>query len=284
MNSRAAEVDRKRNERRADATAFMLDLLDGREEIKDLLDAHEDTRHQFTYEGIQVSRLEPTDELADLLPTPLPQAAEIHAEVSVSRDLLAVDRLMIRPEDGAEITLHRLADFAEITRGDQTYMTSQAVLDQGLGMILPKKYRALQPTTGQLIRYARESAPLFTEQSIYEFEDDQETLYRVTMRAAETAYDSIQELELLKLYRHPSGMRVGTRLQLSESLNRRIHNRIPDHIDQHLAIDAVRGQQPLDLLSIESLLQVTDHTKSIEVSIATQRHMDDILEVIALLK
>ena len=279
-------VERRRNERKGKASEFMLNLLDSREQIRDTLEQSERTTHTLSYQGIQVSQLEPTSTLADFIPPYATSTAEVATEIIKQNGDTTIEKLVIRPEDSPEITLRNQGIFAEITCGDQAYAEDPSVLRDGLEVLIPREYRSLRPTLDQLVYYAREKSPQSVEELTWEAEDDDATLHRLTVRSAETAHDSIEELEILKLYRHPSGMRVGTRLHMIESLDRRTKQTNPDHIDQRLVIDVVRGESVHDLISMEALLAITDpeQTKSVEVSIATQRHMDDILETLELVK
>lgn len=269
-------------ERQNEFNEFIIDLLNDRHEIDRQL-AIAATHKTAAFSAVNPETYQPTASLTGFLNT-ISNGAEIDVAISAHGHDITIEKIVVNQNDGAPVHLINQGPFIRIdTYGKDSLIGDVSLLDDALLSIIPAEYRALGPHRAQLIEYVNSITPIKTLESEFTHDNkDFQSIIRMTQ--SESIDDSVHTLEIQKLANHPSGIRVGTRMVLVESIQRAISNGTTDKITHSFALDLVRTQTDDGLLTVESIIQTADMNQVIALDTGTREHMGNLLEVLSDLK
>ena len=269
-------------ERQNEFHEFIIDLLNDRHEIDRQL-AIAATHKTATFSSVNPETYQPTASLTGFL-NAISTSAEINLAISARGRDITIEKMTINQNDGAPVYFLNQGPFVRIdTSGKDSLIGDVSLLDDALLSIIPVEYRTLGPHRAQLIEYVNSITPIKTLESEF-VHDNKDFRSIIRMTQSESIDDSVHTLEIQKLANHPSGIRVGTRMVLVESIQRAISNGTTDKVTHSLALELVRTQTDDGLLTVESIIQTADMNQVIALDTGTREHMGNLLEALNILK
>jgi len=251
---------------------FSLHLIDGRHELETVVKNHA-TGASINLSGYSRDDLKLPQYLG------LPRSSDgvsgvLDFEVKSVKGKQKIAKIFISPEDSAPFTIKD--DYGIIVQesGDSVSPLPSTALEDTLFSLFPENVR-YKLTVDNAIEVISQLSP--QSSTTFEFENDSaDFLSKITLSNTETVDDSIFSLELKKTYIHPSGLLVGTRMNLSESIQRQMSG--VDVTKNTVAIDINQNSSPFRSLSFEDMFS---DNRIVPVAEPTKRHIDDATDVIS---
>lgn len=265
-------------ERKVNYADFILKILDDRYKIEEAL-LEKATSIHMAFNGHHCESYE-TPEVLDHY---LPPFSEITVDLSATRDdsdVTTIDQITIFPEDSSPLLLRQHDEFTTIQCGEEHAILPQTALESTLRQLLPPIARD-KATVSQILEYINAYSPE-SNYTIEYSEGSNGHQSEISLSKTETLHDSIETIEVTKYAPHASGAQVGTRMHLSESTSRRRQMKHPDQTEHELVIEALHKHDESEELTIETILNTNGRT--VVVDTATRRHINDITEVLDILK
>lgn len=265
-------------ERKVQYADFILDILDNRYKIEEAL-LEKATDIQMAFNGYHCESYD-TPEILDHY---LPPLSAMTLDLSASRNdngISTIDRIALYPEDSSPLTLRQHEDFATIEQGDEQAILPLDALESTLRQLLPPTVRQ-HASVSQILEFINASSPESNYSIGYSEEIDGHQ-NEILLSKTETVDDSIETIEVTKYAPHASGAQVGTRMHLSESTSRRRQIENPDQTEHQLVIEALHKHDESAALTVETILNTNG--RIVVVDTATRRHINDITDVLNILK
>lgn len=265
-------------ERKINYADFILSILDDRYKIEEAL-LEKATSIHMAFNGHHCESYE-TPEILDHYLAPF---SEITVDLSATRDdrgSTTINQVAIFPEDSSPILLRQHDEFATVQCGEEHAVLPQTALESTLRQLLPPVVRG-RADVSQMLEYINACSPESSYTIGYDENSDGHQS-KISLSKTETLHDSIETIEVTKYTPHASGAQVGTRMHLSESTSRRRQMDHPDQTDHELVIEALHKHDESEELTIETILNTNGRT--VIVDTATRRHINDITDVLNLLK
>jgi hypothetical protein len=262
-------------ERKIAYTDFILDILDSRYQIEEKLIAKA-TDISTSFRGVHCESFAPPVLLDDYIPPLSPVTFDIWTKSDDAGEM-NVEQVELYPEDGAPLTLRRDGDFTILRQHDYSDILPADLLESTLRQLLPAA-ASDKATSTQMVEFLGTLSPESNYTISYEAEQADAT-HQIFFSKTETLEDSIDTIEVVKYAPHASGAQIGTRMHLTESINRRRQHQHPDHTDHELIIEALHRPDDSAELTVETVLNTNGRTVVIDT--ATRRHIQDITEVLS---
>ncbi|RWZ78177.1 MAG: hypothetical protein EOT05_00175 [Candidatus Microsaccharimonas sossegonensis] len=257
-------------QRRAEFQQLALDLIDGRYELES-----EVKQKATTWSTLLSGYSRDNLQLPDFLNLPRNAngiSGSMNFEVGANGGETRVSKIIIVPDDALPITIRDDHGIILQELGDSISPLPQTAFVETLYSLFPENVR-YKLTVDTAVDVISQLSP--ESYTVYEFEDDSaDYLTKIRVSHTETVDDSIFSLEVAKTIIHPSGHLLGTRMNLSESIQRQIKG--VDVTRNNLSIDVSRNASPIIELSFETL----SGDKIIPVTLPTRRHIDDVMDAI----
>jgi len=257
------------NERDVRFSQFTLDLIDGRNSLESEI-KKKATEKSFSLSGYTRDNLH----LPGFLD--IPQSTDgiscvMGFEVQSIDGKTELSKIIIDPADSAPIVIKDDHGIVIQQSGDSTSPLPSSALNETLYSLFPQSVR-YKLTVDKAVEVITQLSP--ESSTVYEFEDESRDFHtKIIISNTETVDDSIFSLEVTKTITHPSGLLLGTRMNLADSIQRQISK--VDITQNSLSIDVNKNHSPV----IDFFDTLIDG-KVIPVALPTRRHIDDIMSAI----
>lgn len=257
-------------ERGEEFRQYTLDLIDDREKLEHLMRQRATKKSVslagYSREGLQL----PT--FLDLHPLTGNDLTVLDFEVQSVNGAMELQRIEIKPEDTAPIIIRDDHGIMLQESGDNMSPLPASALNDTLFSLFPESVR-YKLTVDKAIEVITQLSPESTV--VHEFEmNEADFLANVRIANSETVDDSLFSLEVVKTVIHPSGQLLGTRMNLSESIQRQIKK--ADITSNAVALDINQNHSPVREFSFDSIFG----NKIVPVFLPTRRHIEDIDDVL----
>ncbi|HET8884682.1 MAG TPA: hypothetical protein VFM68_04400 [Candidatus Saccharimonadales bacterium] len=276
MKDRSDKAPRKSEfERRINYDQFLLAVLDDRHKISEEL-INKTTSLQMQCYGFHIDHYTPP-EILDSFITPFSSVTVDMSATRHSDGTSTVDSLDFYPEDDPPFSIKQRDTSAEIKQFADKHPAPADSPMIALRQLMPEQVRH-SATPDQMLTYVHTFSP--ESENLVEYTTQSED-FRGIIRFtnAEAVDDTIDRLEVIKYFNHPSDAEVGTRMLLEESLNARSQEEDPDKAIYELTIEALfKEKSDSDELTVDTILSAGNRITP--VKLATRRHIQDIADVL----
>ena len=256
------------DDRNAEFNKFAYDIIDGRQELEREL-KEKATGLSIILAGYNRDNLQ----LPTYLDLPHKNGGipgTMNFEASTVDGETRLKRITIAPDDAAPLTV--LDDHGIMIQesGDNTSQLPSSALNETLYSLFPENVR-YKLTVEKALEVIGQLSP--ESSTIHEFKDESaDFLSEICISNTETVNDSIFSLEIVKTIIHPSGLLLGTRMNLSESIQRQIAG--VDVTRNSLYLDVHNNSSPIVEMSFMEMFE----GRIVPVTHPTKRHIDDVMD------
>lgn len=253
---------------------FSLGIIDGRHELERKI-KEKATSLSVVLNGYGRDDLR-LPSFLNLPSNPNGNSGKIGFEVQTVEGESRLTKITVNLDDGAPLIIHDEEGLVIQESGDMVQILHATALNETLFSLFPENVRS-DLTVNNAIDVITQLSP---ESSVtYEFEDaSAHFLTKISISNTETVDDSIFSLEVTKTFIHPSGHLLGTRMNLSESIQRQISG--ADHTKNVVAIDVRPNSSPVTEPVFDLSFDTLSDNKIIPVFLPTRRHIDDIMDAV----
>jgi len=256
------------DDRNAEFNKFAYDIIDGRQELE------RELKEKATGLSIILAGYNRDDlQLPAHLDLPnqndgIPGTMDF--EASTVRGETRLTRIIITPDDSAPLIIRDDHGIIVQESGDRMSQLPASALNETLYSLFPENVR-YKLTVEKALEVIGQLSP--ESSTIHEFKDESaDFLSSIIISNTETANDSIFNLELVKTVIHHSGLLLGTRMNLSESIQRQIAG--VDVTRNSLCLDVHNNSSPIIEVSFMELFE----GRVIRVPRPTKRHIEDVMD------
>ncbi len=257
-------------DRNVEFRQFTLELIDDRQAFERKVKQHA-TEATISLSGYGRDNLQlPTFVGLPVKPEGIPGI--INFEIKKTDGTFAIDSVHIFPEDYAPLVLRD--DHGIILRESlvDTTPLPHTALNEVLFSLFPPEIRH-ELTVDKAVEVIKQLSP--ESSSLYTFSiDGADFMSHINLSETETIDDSIFSLEVTKTIIHPSGQLIGTRMNLTESIQRQIAN--ADITQNVLMLDVQANSSPISPYTFEDI----SNEKAIPIPIPKKSHIEDIIDVL----
>ena len=248
---------------------FTLDLIDGRNSLESEIKAKA-TAKSFSLSGYTRDNLH-LPGFIDIPQSTNGISCVMGFEFQSTNGTTELSKIIIDPADSAPIVIKDDHGIIIQQSGDFTSPLPSSALNETLFSLFPQSVR-YKLTVDKAIEVIAQLSP--ESSTVYEFSDDSvDFLTKIIISNTETVDDSIFSLEVTKTVTHPSGLLLGTRMNLADSIQRQIAK--VDITQNSLAIDVHKNSS-----SVIDFFDTLADGRVIPVAHPTRRHIDDIMSAI----
>ena len=258
----------------------MLEILDDRHRIGELIERSPDGGGYHSYTQLQVNDFAPSDELRHLFPLHT-TGGEAAAEFEIEDSTTYLAEAHLTTFDAGEIKIKREDGFYTISTGESIYLEDELFAKKILQTTLPPSTRRTRPPTWQQFSgYFAISSPVKHERRVFQ-KVDNDVVFLVMSQEYESKNDSGEVLQIARLERS-GDVFIGTRLSLTESLDRRMQDTDGDHLESTVHIDRVQAKTANEvagnLMQLDRLF--SGKVTSFKAETLEYDHMSDILDTL----
>ena len=249
---------------------YTLDLIDDREKLEHLMEKKA-TKTSVSLAGYSRDNLR-LPSFLDLHPPRDADVTVLDFEVQSVNGVMELQRINVKPEDGAPIVIRDDHGIVLQESGDNISPLHPSAMNDTLYSLFPESVR-YKLTVDKAIEVITQLSPEST--IVHEFEmDEADFLASIRIANSETVDDSFFSLEIVKTIIHPSGKLLGTRMNLSESIQRQIKK--ADITTNAVALDINQNHSSIREFSFDDIVE----NKIVPVFLPTRRHIEDIEDVL----